>query len=51
MVVKVVLQQIQFLGLGNRLRAAVDTKLAIDVAGMDFDRADRKVQFMGNLGI
>src|SRR5262249_8763491 len=45
------LEEAEFCGLGECLRAAIDIELAVDVAGGDFHCADRKHQPPGNLTV
>ncbi len=41
----------EFLSLSNRLRAAAHAQLAKDVTHVDFDRGNRQIQLLRNLGI
>lgn len=45
------LQEIQALGLGNCLRPVVDAKFAVDVAGVDFHRAQGEVKPLSDLAV
>jgi hypothetical protein len=45
------LQEVQALGLGNRLRPVMDAQFAVDIAGVDFYRVQGEAKPLSDLAV